>query len=262
MIFKELYLYREMIFSLVRRDLAGRYKKSVLGFLWTLLDPLLQLIVYTLVFTYILPMGIENFYIHLFVALVPWNFFSACLAGGASAILGQQDMVKKIYFPREVLPISTVTSGFVNMILTFIVVFVVVIISGRGLNPLALLCLPVVMIVEYILCLGIALIVSSLTVYLRDLQYILGIFVMALQYLTPVMYGVDMVERSSAGKWLVMMFNLNPMTPIIKIYRQIIYYGEVPELGSLLIAVAVGVVFIVVGEILFKRLQKGFAEEF
>ncbi|WP_353652541.1 MULTISPECIES: ABC transporter permease [Clostridia] len=160
------------------------------------------------------------------------------------------------------MPISTVTSGFVNMILTFIVVFVVVIISGRGLNPLALLCLPVVMIVEYILCLGIALIVSSLTVYLRDLQYILGIFVMALQYLTPVMYGVDMVERSSAGKWLVMMFNLNPMTPIIKIYRQIIYYGEVPELGSLLIAVAVGVVFIVVGEILFKRLQKGFAEEF
>ena len=259
---KELYEYREMIFSLVRKDLRGRYKGSVLGFLWTFINPLLQLVVYTIVFSVIMRASYEQYYLFLFVALVPWMFFSSSVTDGASSILREKDMVKKIYFPREVLPISTVTSGFVNMILTFIVVFVVVIISGRGLNPLALLCLPVVMIVEYILCLGIALIVSSLTVYLRDLQYILGIFVMALQYLTPVMYGVDMVERSSAGKWLVMMFNLNPMTPIIKIYRQIIYYGEVPELGSLLIAVAVGVVFIVVGEILFKRLQKGFAEEF
>ena len=260
--FKELYEYREMIISLVRKDLRGRYKGSVLGFLWTFINPLPQLIVYTIVFSIIMNTSYEQYYLFLFVALVPWMFFSSSVTDGAASILKEKDMVKKIYFPREVLPISTVTSGFVNMILTFIVVFVVVIISGRGLNPLALLCLPVVMIVEYILCLGIALIVSSLTVYLRDLQYILGIFVMALQYLTPVMYGVDMVERSSAGKWLVMMFNLNPMTPIIKIYRQIIYYGEVPELGSLLIAVAVGVVFIVVGEILFKRLQKGFAEEF
>ena len=260
--FKELYEYREMIISLVRKDLRGRYKGSVLGFLWTFINPLLQLIVYTIVFSIIMNTSYEQYYLFLFVALVPWMFFSSSVTDGAASILKEKDMVKKIYFPREVLPISTVTSGFVNMILTFIVVFVVVIISGRGLNPLALLCLPVVMIVEYILCLGIALIVSSLTVYLRDLQYIRGIFVMALQYLTPVMYGVDMVERSSAGKWLVMMFNLNPMTPIIKIYRQIIYYGEVPELGSLLIAVAVGVVFIVVGEILFKRLQKGFAEEF
>ena len=260
--FKELYEYREMIISLVRKDLRGRYKGSVLGFLWTFINPLLQLIVYTIVFSIIMNTSYEQYYLFLFVALVPWMFFSSSVTDGAASILKEKDMVKNINFPREVLPISTVTSGFVNMILTFIVVFVVVIISGRGLNPLALLCLPVVMIVEYILCLGIALIVSSLTVYLRDLQYILGIFVMALQYLTPVMYGVDMVERSSAGKWLVMMFNLNPMTPIIKIYRQIIYYGEVPELGSLLIAVAVGVVFIVVGEILFKRLQKGFAEEF
>ena len=260
--FKELYEYREMIISLVRKDLRGRYKGSVLGFLWTFINPLLQLIVYTIVFSIIMNTSYEQYYLFLFVALVPWMFFSSSVTDGAASILKEKDMVKKIYFTKEILPISTVTSGFVNMILTFIVVFVVVIISGRGLNPLALLCLPVVMIVEYILCLGIALIVSSLTVYLRDLQYILGIFVMALQYLTPVMYGVDMVERSSAGKWLVMMFNLNPMTPIIKIYRQIIYYGEVPELGSLLIAVAVGVVFIVVGEILFKRLQKGFAEEF
>ena len=259
---KEMYEYREMIFSLVKKDLRGRYKGSVLGFMWTFINPLLQLLVFTLVFSIIMRANYEQYYLFLFVALVPWMFFSSSVTDGAASILKEKDMVKKIYFPREVLPISTVTSAFVNMILTFLVVFAVVIVAGRSINPLALLCLPVVMMVEYILCLGIALIVSSITVYLRDLQYILGIFVMALQYMTPVMYGVDMVERSGAGKWLILIFNLNPMTPIIKIYRQIIYYGEVPELSSLLIAVVVGVVFIVVGEILFKKLQKGFAEEF
>ena len=151
--FKELYEYREMIISLVRKDLRGRYKGSVLGFLWTFINPLLQLIVYTIVFSIIMNTSYEQYYLFLFVALVPWMFFSSSVTDGAASILKEKDMVKKIYFPREVLPISTVTSGFVNMILTFIVVFVVVIISGRGLNPLALLCLPVVMIVEYILCL-------------------------------------------------------------------------------------------------------------
>lgn len=111
-----------MILSLVRRDFVGKYKKSFLGFLWTFVDPLLQLLVYTLVFTTIMPMkGIDKFYLHLFVALIPWAFFSSCLTGGCAAIINQQDMVKKIYFPREVLPIAYVTSQFVNMLFSFIV---------------------------------------------------------------------------------------------------------------------------------------------
>ena len=99
---KELYSYREMIFSLVKRDLKGRYKGSALGFLWTFLNPLLQLAVYTMVFSVIMRAGIEDYYIFLFVALVPWIFFSTSLAGGSSCIWAQQEMVKKIYFPREV----------------------------------------------------------------------------------------------------------------------------------------------------------------
>ena len=259
---KEMYEYREMIFSLVKKDLRGRYKGSVLGFMWTFINPLLQLLVFTLVFSIIMRANYEQYYLFLFVALVPWMFFGSSVQDGSTCIMRESNMVKKIYFPREVIPISTVTSAFINMILTFVVVFIVLLISGRGINLVALLYLPVVMIVEYILCLGIALIVSSITVYLRDLQYILGIFVMALQYLTPVMYGVDMVENSGAGYWLVFLFNLNPMTPIIRIYRQIIYYGEVPELHSLILALIVGIVFIVIGEVMFKKLQKGFAEEF
>lgn len=254
---KELYDYREMVFSLVKKDLRGRYKGSVLGFLWTFINPLLQLMVFTLVFSVIMKAGYDQYYLFLFVALVPWMFFASSVQDGSTAIIREKDMVKKIYFPREVMPIATVTSGFVNMLLTFIVIFIVLIISGKGLNPLALLCLPFVMVVEYILCLGIAMIVAALTVYFRDLQYILGIFTMALQYMTPVMYGSEMVPD-----WAMPIFQANPMTPIIEMYRQILYYKTVPEMLSLLYVLLLGIVFIVLGFFCFNKLQKGFAENF
>lgn len=124
---KEIYEYREMIISLVRKDLRGRYKGSVLGFFWTFLNPLLQLVVFTLVFSIIMKQEYEQYYIFLFVALVPWMFFASSVQDGSTSVLRDKEMVKKIYFPREVLPIATVTSGFVNMLLTFLVIFVVLI---------------------------------------------------------------------------------------------------------------------------------------
>ena len=147
----EVYKYRQMVFSLVRKDLRGRYKGSVLGFLWTFVNPLLQMCIYTVVFSTIMRMGIDKFYIFLFVALVPWLFFSSCLQSGATVILQNQDLVKKIYFPRLVLPIAYVTSSFVNMLLSFLVVFAVLIFTGYGISFYALLYLPLIMLVEYLL---------------------------------------------------------------------------------------------------------------
>lgn len=253
---KELYDYRQMIFSLVRRELRGRYKGSVLGFLWTFINPLLQLLVYTMVFSVIMHSNIESYYIFLFVALVPWIFFSTAVQGGSTSVINSADMVKKIYFPREVLPISCVTSAFVNMILSFIVVFAVLIVSNFGVNLKALLYMPIIMIVEYIFSIGIALLVAGLTVYFRDLAYILGIVTMAWQYLTPVMYGTDMVPEDLLPIW-----RLNPMTPIIDAYRDILYYKEIPQLSSLVQATVIGVIFIMIGYVAFRKMQKGFAEE-
>lgn len=187
---KELYAYRQMIFSLVKKDLRGRYKGSVLGFLWTFINPLFQLVVYTIVFSFILKSGIEKYYLYLFVALIPWIFFSASITGGAASIVAQKDLVKKIYFPRQVIPISYVTSCFVNMLLSFLVIFAVVLFSGVGLHPLGLLCLPVIMLVEYLLAIGMALLTSAVTVYFKDLEHILGIVSMAWMYLTPIMYEI------------------------------------------------------------------------
>ena len=252
---KEIYEYREMIFSLVRRDLQGRYKGSILGFFWTFLNPLLQLCVYTVVFSIILRNDIEQYYLFLFVALVPWIFFSTSVSGGASVIWSQQDMVKKIYFPRQVLPITFVTSQFVNMFLSFLVVFFVLIISGKGISIVALMYMPIIMIVEYILCLGMAFITSALTVYLRDLEYLLSIITMAWQFLTPVMYSIDIVPEQ-----LLPLFNVNPMTPIIIAYRDILYYKTVPQLGTLAHGTILGVFLLIVGWKLFDKLQKRFAE--
>ena len=166
---KELYAYRQMIFSLVKKDLRGRYKGSVLGFLWTFINPLFQLIVYTIVFSKILRNDIPRYYLYLFVALIPWIFFSSSITVGAASIMAQKDLVKKIYFPRMVIPISYVTSCFVNMLLCFIVIFAVIIVTGAGINFVAVLTLPVIMIVEYIFALGMAMIASAVTVYFRDL---------------------------------------------------------------------------------------------
>lgn len=253
---KELYDYREMIFSLVRKDLRGRYKGSVLGFLWTFINPLLQLVVYTVVFSFILKSNIERYYLYLFVALIPWIFFSSSVTGGSASIVAQKDLIKKIYFPREVIPISYVTSCFVNMLLCFIVIFAVIIFSGVGVNPLALLCLPVIMVVEYVLALGMALLASAITVYFRDLEHILGIFMMAWMYMTPIMY-----DKSIVPEKLLPIFNLNPMTHVIECYRAVLYYKTMPDLNSLLSSCILGIFFLILGSVVFRKLQRHFAEE-
>lgn len=253
---KELYAYRQMIFSLVKKDLRGRYKGSVLGFLWTFINPLFQLIVYTIVFSKILRNDIPRYYLYLFVALIPWIFFSSSITVGAASIISQKDLVKKIYFPRMVIPISYVTSCFVNMLLCFIVIFAVIIVTGAGVNFLALLTLPVIMIVEYIFALGMAMIASAVTVYFRDLEHILGIIAMAWMYLTPVVYSKKIVP----DRYLPL-FNLNPMTHIIDCYRTVLYEKQVPDLTALLWAAGLGVFFLVFGAFVFNKLQRHFAEE-
>lgn len=252
----QLFAYREMIFNLVKKDLRGRYKGSILGFFWTFLNPLLQLLVYTLVFSTILKSGIDKYYLFLFVALIPWIFFSSTLISGATSILWGKELVKKIYFPREVLPISTVTSNFVNMLFCFIIIFIVVFVSGIGANALALLYLPLIMLVEYILALGIAMITSACTVYFRDLEYILNIISMAWMYMTPIMYDISIVPEQYR-----FLFNLNPMTPVIVAYRDILYYKSIPKLQTLTHAFFLGISIFIIGWYLFDKLQKRFVEE-
>ena len=155
-----------------------------------------------------------------------------------------------------VIPISYVTSCFVNMLLCFIVIFAVIIFSGVGVNFLALLTLPVIMAVEYLLALGMALLASAVTVYFRDLEHILGIISMAWMYMTPIMY-----DKAIVPERLLPVFNLNPMTHVIECYRDVLYHKQIPDLTSLLSAAGLGILFLFIGCIVFSKLQKHFAEE-
>ena len=253
---KELYDYRAMVMSLIKKELRGKYKGSILGFLWTFINPLCQMLIYTIVFTYIMPQSIDKYYLFLFVALIPWIFFATSLTGGATCIWNQKGLVTKIYFPREVLPVSFVTSAFINMLLCFVIVFVVVIIAGVQLSVLALLCLPIVMIIEYFLALGIAFLSSSITVYFRDMEHILGVLSMIWMYLTPILYSIDRVPEEYRT-----LFYFNPMTSVVLAYRDILYYGQVPQMHNLLIAAAVAILLLIIGVLVFRKLKRHFAEE-
>jgi ABC-2 type transport system permease protein len=252
---KELYKYREMLSNLVKKDLRTRYKGSVLGFLWTFVNPLLQLVVYTMLFSVILRSNIPKYYIFLFVALVPWIFFATSITSGSSSIIASKDLIKKVYFPRIIIPMAVVNGAFMNMIFTMIVVFFALIFSGIGISKYILF-LPVIMMLEYLLALGISFIVSALNVYFRDLEHILGIIIMAWMYGTPILYSIDMVPKK-----LLPIFNLNPMTPIIAAFRSILYYKTKPDLSHMGIIFIWSTCFIVAGYIIFQKLQKNFAEE-
>lgn len=253
---KEIFTYIDMIKSLVKRDLRGKYKGSVLGFLWTFINPLCQIIVYTVVFSVIVRTDLDKFYIYMITGMIPWLFFDMSLRQGSGCVRYQGEMIKKIYFPREVLPISCVTSNFVNMLFCFIIVFAVLFISGVGVSIKSLFFLPMVMMIEYVMALGFTLIVSAGTVYFKDLEHIVTVILMAWIYLTPILFSMEIIPESVL--WL---FKCNPMTPIIEAYHDILYWKQMPAGNELLYSVVFAVVILIVGELAFIKLNDNFAEE-
>ena len=249
---KDIISYSDMIGSLVKKDLRGKYKGSVLGFLWTFINPLCQIIVYTIVFSVIVRSNLDKFYVYM----IPWLFFDMSLRQGSGCVRYQGDMIKKIYFPREVLPVSCVTSNFINMLFCFVIVFAVLFISGIGVRIEALLYLPLIMAIEYLLSLGFALIVSAGTVFFKDLEHITTVVLMAWIYGTPIMYSLEMIPANI--KWL---FKVNPMTAVIESYHRILYWKELPLGKDVLYSAVFAIVMVIIGELVFAKLDDNFAEE-
>lgn len=254
-IFQKIYNYRELLKTNVKKEIRGRYKNSILGILWSFLNPLLQLVVYSVIFGALLAGGDKTYPIYICVALIPWTYFTTAITQSAFTIIGNGDIIKKVYFPREILPISVVTSGAVNFVISSIIILAFVIFSGVGLSWYILL-YPFVLLVQYVLLLGISFIVSSITVYFRDLEHIIGIVLLAAFYGTPIVYKLEQLPAN-----LQVLMKLNPMTHIIDGYRDIFYYHQMPNMKMLLILLALSAGLTVIGYFIFKKLQKGFAEE-
>ncbi len=253
---REIYDYREMILRMVQRELRGRYKGSILGYLWTLINPLLQLLIYTIVFSIIMRADYQRYYLFLFVALVPWLFFSSSILGGTTLLISQKELVNKIYFPREVLPIAHVLSQLVNMCLSMIIIFVALIVLHEWIGMGPLIVLPVIVALEFIMALGFTFLVSSITVYFRDFQFILSVIIMGWQFLSPVMYGIDLIPSAYTKIYFI-----NPMTWILLSYRDVLYYKQVPSLIQLSGAAIYSIVIFMIGFLTFEKLKIRFSEE-
>lgn len=254
-IFKNLYKYRELLKTSISKEVRGKYKNSILGVLWSFLNPLLQIAVYALVFPLIVKSNETNYTVFICCGLIPWTFFATAINRSSYTMIENGNIIKKVFFPREILPISVVTSELINFIISTLIILGFVLFYGIGFSKFIIL-YPLIVLIQYVLLIGISFIVSSITVYVRDLQHFIGVALSLLFYATPIAYSSNVIPDSY--KWIL---KYNPMTYIIEAFRDVFYYHQMPNMTALLVVFGIGLLLCVVGYCIFHKLQKGFAEE-
>jgi len=258
---KTLFSYRELLFSLTKKELKVKYRGSVLGFFWSLLNPILTMLVYTFVFSIVLRGGIEQFAVFLICAMLPFNFLSNSVNYGAGCIISNGNLVNKIYFPREIIPLSIVLSNLINFFFELAALFIVLGVMGYRFY-MYLYLLPVLIFIQFFLVVGMTFLVSALNVFFRDLQHLITIIMMVWFFGTPIIYPLSMVPE----KYRIFL-KINPMTIYADYYRNIFYYVKYQENAGFpstldtLMALGITILIFFIGYFVFKRLEPRFAEE-
>jgi ABC-type polysaccharide/polyol phosphate export permease len=265
---QELFHYRELVRQLVLRDLKARYKNSILGFLWSLLNPLGTMIVFTVVFNVLLKQwNFPDYPVFLLSALLPWNFLVGALTSGTASVLANAPLVRKVYFPREVLPIAAVLAHGVNFWLSLVPLFALAAAMGRPFTPWIIVFLPVLFLLEVALALGLSFFLCALNVFYRDVQMILEVATLAWFFATPIFWPIHVLEN----RWVTILgvrFNtwvwlnrLNPMASLAAAYRDILYWGVPVGLDFLARTAVTCLAILAVGYWFFLRLSPRFGEE-
>ncbi|MDC0246062.1 MAG: ABC transporter permease [Acidimicrobiales bacterium] len=265
---RKIFSYRELLFNLTRTELQLRYKNSVLGFIWSLLNPLLYLVVFSLVFQEILRTNIPMFAIFLLSGLLIWNFFSSSLNSGTGAIIGNASIVKKIWFPREVLPLASVGASAIHFFLQAFVLVLALLVFQHEPNWAALSLLPLALLVIIVLASAGAITLSALNVYYRDIQHFLEISLIAWFWLTPIVYNYNLVaDRLGNSDWIAM---LNPITPVVLTFQKALHNppaGYLPDVSlwqyfqNLGIVLFIGLILLSGSLRLFHRLDSQLADK-
>lgn len=251
----ELFRYRALVKNLVHKDLKLKYRGSVLGVAWSLLNPLLLLSVYTIAFKYVLRVQQENYPYFLLVGLLPWNFFSGAVLASTGAIVGNGNLIKKIYFPREILPIATVLFGFAQYLLALVVFLpALVLISGVPLGWSALLFFPLLAL-HLLFTVGLAFVLSALTTAFRDVAHFTEVALLLLFWMTPIVYPVTMAPSK-----LHLVFRLNPMAAFTVAYQDVLFWSRVPEAGTVSTLLGWTVAAVALGHVVFRWYSPTFAE--
>ena len=258
---EQLLRYRPLIQSLVARDLKARYRGSVLGFLWSFINPLLLLLVYTFVFTVVLPgirpRELDPFAVFMFCGILPWSWFSSSLIEASSVLISGGNLIRKVLFPAEVLPIVTVFSGLVHFCLGLPILAAFLMYYGKPVVHADLLWFPLVVAVQLVLTLGLALVLSALTVHFRDLRDLLANLLTLWFFATPIIYPLSLAPDNVRP-----FLNLNPFTHLAVAYQEILFVDGPFAAWERLAAVgAFALIVCVIGYALFDRLRDSLAEE-
>lgn len=252
---KELYQYRGLLLSLVQRELQARYRGSVLGFLWTFLNPTLLMLVYGLVFSVYMRQSIPNYLYFMFVGLLPWIWFSSSIASGASSVSDRRDLLTKVRFPAQVLPATVVSTNLINFVLSLPLMFILG--AVHGVWPTwHVVALPVIILIQLCLTLGLSYLVAALNVTFRDLQHIVGNLITLGFFLTPVLYSLTTIPERFQGTVLL----LNPMAPIITSYQAILVEHRLPDPLPLAWVSLLSVGLLWAASVLFEARREEFAE--
>jgi len=247
---------KDLFVQLTLREIKSKYKQSILGYAWVILVPLFNLLVLTVVFSFFVRIrtGAIPYTIFLFVGLVPWTFTSNAISAATSSVVSNSTLITKVFFPREIIPLSAIAAKLLDFFLISLIL-ILFIVFYRIPFHLSLLFVPLIFIIQLCLVCGISLILSSVNIFFRDVENILGVFLMFWMYLTPVLYPPQLVPV----KYLTI-YNLNPMTPLINAYRNVILYGIGPNWSSFLYSVICSIIALTLGYIIFRKLEKSFAD--
>ncbi len=256
--FQELYQYRELLKTSIKKELRGKYKASVLGVLWSFINPLLQVLVYAIVFPYLMNNTGENYLAYLVTGIIPWIYFQTVVVTCVTIIKSNSGIIKKVYFPREILPFSSAISGYINFLISCIIIMIVCFLTGAGVSWY-LLFVPVWALIQGLFALGIGLALGAVDAYFQDLEYIVNFLLSLAMYGSPIIYRLETFHSESI---LLTLIRWNPLTKFVMGYRDLFLSHQLPPIGDLGLLIGLSIVVFLLGYYIFKKLEKGFAEQF
>lgn len=238
--------------NLVHRDITIRYKRSVLGFFWTMLHPLLLALILMMVFSSVFRFAVPRYELYVLAALLPWNFFAQTTVGSMASLAWNGSLMKRVRVPKSIFTLSTVLAGLVNLALAYIPLLLIMLVRGAPIRP-AIAFLPVSLLILALFTYGVSLLLSALAVYFVDVREMFNVALTALMYFTPVIYPIEVVPEKYRQ-----FFALNPLMYFIEIVRAPVHDGVLPSMNALGIATACALLAVVIGWTTFRRLSRGF----
>ena len=245
---RDIYRYRDLVFALVARELKVRYRRSAIGFAWTMLQPLLMMLVLQAVFSTLFRFNVSNYPVYAMAGILFWNFFSQSIVASMNSLKANTAILRKLPVPKAVFPLATVISGLINLVFALVPLLLILLVTRHPMGP-SLLFLPVSVLLAGLFTLGAGLLLSPLAVFFSDVVEMIGVLLSILMYLTPVFYPMKILEGS---KYLPLV-RFNPVRSILEVFRDPIYLGKVPPLSHLSVCLGIAVAALLLGGWAFRR---------